>query len=837
MPPMGPITIVPHGVSAGRNDAFLGAFLGAEETLDRNNTNFPLRLFEYLKGVKFDTKYSFLKYYQNIVREFMNNIDIDSRGLLIKLEMGMGKSICAIAIAMDMLPTRQPIILLTKSLQANMRESIHKYVKLRAKEEPDYHLGQLSELDLDKWIDRNFSFVSMNASNMLTQMAHAIEGKLSNDIKITPDAALDKKIEKILQLPTLDGKLLIVDEAHNLFRAITNGSKNAIGLYDAIMKSSDLKIAFLTGTPIANDPFELVPCFNMLGSKKPGTITLPEFYKDFYGLYVDKEKNTIKNREKFQNRIFGLISSVNHHSTPGAAAGIDDTSTQVEFPEALPIEVIKVSMDPQQYGKYLAARDKEKEETLTRGRMLEAPSLQKPKSSKSSSYRVRSRQISNYAYIDDNPSAPIKDPEQIPLDKTSSPKFKAILENASKHIGPGIVYSQFVSMGGLGMLARFLRANGYTEVIVETPKAAHARKNSARVELVEPQAASLEITPELNESDEVPEDVERIKISDEVSGSAEDPINYIQHIENEAAGAQNKWWQGSDELIDDIQDDFVGNNSAMNSASSVGGNDEFNINDFVHNVVGGDNKSDTAAYQPGPKKFAIISGRISPEARERIKEMFNSHENAHGGIIDLLLISATGAEGLDLKHVRHIHIMEPYWNYGRIAQVIARGVRNDSHKDLPQDEKNVATYIYLAVPPEAESSAPLTTDMELYTESLNDRQLVLSFLSTIDEVSIECLLNAEKNCRKCNPTSQKLYSADPFRDSRMEDPCKPVEEASVKATAITIDDVEYYYSANPDSIFGYNIFIFDKEFNAYRPLKESDKNFIKIIDAINQDHS
>jgi len=40
---------------------------------------------------------------------------------------------------------------------------------------------------------------------------------------------------------TLDDCLLIVDEAHNLFNAITNGSKNAVGLYDLILKAKNLK--------------------------------------------------------------------------------------------------------------------------------------------------------------------------------------------------------------------------------------------------------------------------------------------------------------------------------------------------------------------------------------------------------------------------------------------------------------------------------------------------------------------------------------------------------------------------------------------------------------------
>lgn len=69
--------------------------------LDRRNTNFTLQLFEYLKNVKLDSEYDFLKYYQQIIRIYMNDVDIDSRGLLVNLTMGMGKSYIGIAVAMD----------------------------------------------------------------------------------------------------------------------------------------------------------------------------------------------------------------------------------------------------------------------------------------------------------------------------------------------------------------------------------------------------------------------------------------------------------------------------------------------------------------------------------------------------------------------------------------------------------------------------------------------------------------------------------------------------------------------------------------------------------------
>jgi len=280
--------------------------------MNRNNTSFPIKLYENLKNVEFTSEYSFLKYYQNIVRIFLNDVDINSRGLLINFTMGMGKTIMAVAIAMDMKKDRQPIVLLTKSLQENFRVSIIKYIKWRTVVEPDYHLGSIPEPDLERYVEREFSFVSMNASNMMQQMVKAAEGQAAKEL----EKILESKAEKIVSLGSLDGKLLIIDEAHNLFRAITNGSKNAVALYEMVMRAKDLKLVFLTGTPISNHPFELVPCFNMLGSKIPNDTILPESYRNFMNYFVDLKNGSIKNKHAFQNRIMGLVSYVTHTSTP-----------------------------------------------------------------------------------------------------------------------------------------------------------------------------------------------------------------------------------------------------------------------------------------------------------------------------------------------------------------------------------------------------------------------------------------------------------------------------------------------------------------------------------------
>jgi hypothetical protein len=959
--------------------------------LDRNNTSFTLRLFEYFKKAKWDHTYDFLKYYQNIVREYINDVQIDSRGLLVYHGMGLGKSILAVAVAMDLLKERQPIILLTKSLQGNMRGAIYKYVKLRKEHDPDYHLGKMSQLELDDWIERNYSFVSMNASNMLKQMNKAAEGHSVDEF----DAALERKFGEVLKLTSLDGKLLIVDEAHNLFRAITNGGKNAQGLYDMVMKAKNLKILFLTGTPVANDPFEMVPCFNMIGSRS-NMMILPDSYKEFNKLFVDSTNGNIKNKEKFQNRLLGLVSFVTNTSQPGKALDVNDAATRAEFPEEKPIVVERVHMDDFQYVAYQLARDKEKEEGNTgKGpiRIAETPSMTKPKSRAASTYKVKSRQLSNYCappqYRDE------KDPHKIPAEYTESAKYRRMHANIERHRGQlGIVYSQFVGTGGLGTFARYLESKGWERVLLTAPargaRASHQTHDIPASEaVIADRGESGAAVDNRTESDvpegDVPEgDLSESEVAEGGGFSIQDALtaetfvgagpglpsaeDYIREIEEELkasagyvdggmdGGMDGGVEDGMDGGVEDGMDNRVeggvedepenmladesiclltdradgadkvdsadgapvirsaGDSYAFRYAQEgdVGIirkiNPKFQIlkqeepvlivfkNDrpigyilvsfsadasdvafscsgrvievFIEEIIpsvtrnilekivediiqhckvarvvktaGGDTIDATGARpeaRPGQhRRFAVISGEVAVEDRTRIQDMFNDPNNKHGGAIDLILLSSTGAEGLDLKNVRSVHIMEPYWNWGRVAQIIARGVRNDSHIGLPPAEKNVTPYIYLAVPPETErgpmGDMPATTDTELYDESVLNQLVIESFHAALREISIECLVNGENYCKTCNPSDHPLYTDDVSKDVRSPDPCTQLKEEQIRAEEILVDGTKYYYVSDPTSVYEYKVFVFDENINGYRRLGESSADFAKIIEAI-----
>ena len=99
------------------------------------------------------------------------------------------------------------------------------------------------------------------------------------------------------------------------------------------------------------------------------------------------------------------------------------------------------------------------------------------------------------------------------------------------------------------------------------------------------------------------------------------------------------------------------------------------------------------------KRYTFITGSEGPEERSINKEHFNDKKNKYGEYVQIMIISSAGAEGISLTCVRQVHILEPFWNYVRIDQVLGRAIRMKSHLDLPKEERNVEQYLYLSVLP------------------------------------------------------------------------------------------------------------------------------------------
>ena len=787
-----------------------------QSTMDPKNTNFSFEVQKFIRDTieeHSESEYSFLKYYQNIVRKYI--LQTPSRGILCHHQMGLGKSILAVSIAVDMIDTHPVVILLSKSLQSNMRESIKKYFALRRGAEPEWHLGRLTGDVLESWIDANFSFVSLNASNMMKQMQNVTR----------PKEVLETQMAKLLGID-LNGKLLIVDEAHNLFRAIINGSQNGHELYTSIMKS-DVKLLFLTGTPVTNDPFELVPCFNMLAGEDP---LFPEDYSTWNSLYVGPE-GLIANKEKFQNRVMGLVSSMDHAALTHYS---NTTGSESEFPEELPLKAVRVPMAPLQWTNYSMAREKEIEEAKRPGPRTSPKMVTKPRSKASSSYRVKSRQISNY------------DPES-----RIQPKFEAIRNRLDKHSLPGALYSQFIS-AGLLPFSSYLKHHGWQAWKQHSKTPDGIRGGGSELPSVEEflsQFASIEMTDDSVNS-----------AGDDIAGGNTDNWDNTEGIHT--TGAYETNCIGGDFLIDiasaynviidpgsmtvdaslddgsifSLNDALFDENYQGGTSGNVddtGGNVDGNVDDTSGNVDENACTSERTGGKPkrnGTRRFALITGETSISDREDILQTFNSSENAHGELIELLLLSSTGAEGLDLRGIRHIHAMEPYWNWSRLGQVFSRGIRNGSHSHLPPSERNVQPYVYIAVAPPNEGQH-LTTDIDLFEDSIRNKKQLQSFTDALSEVSIECSITG-RDCYQCAPTGMLRYTNDATADINRPNPCVKPVTTSIDVNEIVIDGKTYYYSESSDSIFGYKIYYIDPQVDSYRRIEEMDERFETILDHI-----
>ena len=92
-------------------------------------------------------------------------------------------------------------------------------------------------------------------------------------------------------------------------------------------------------------------------------------------------------------------------------------------------------------------------------------------------------------------------------------------------------------------------------------------------------------------------------------------------------------------------------------------------------------------------KYCIITGDVSKRQRDSIVKDYNDKT------INILGISSAGSEGLDLKETNDIIILEPHWNNQKIRQIIGRGVRYNSHINLPEKERFVNVYLLLLQKP------------------------------------------------------------------------------------------------------------------------------------------
>jgi len=94
--------------------------------------------------------------------------------------------------------------------------------------------------------------------------------------------------------------------------------------------------------------------------------------------------------------------------------------------------------------------------------------------------------------------------------------------------------------------------------------------------------------------------------------------------------------------------------------------------------------------------YFVWKGEANKDEIIKAKQLFNSKDNIDGKLLRIMFGTQTVMEGVDFKNVRQVHILDPWWNDSRVQQIIARGIRLCSHRDLPASERYVNVFIHLS---------------------------------------------------------------------------------------------------------------------------------------------
>ena len=641
-----------------------------------------------------------------------------------------------------------------------------------------------------------------------TQIDHMIDQKYEF---IHLDGLNKKKLEKMVADKVLDNKLLIIDEVHNLTNAMAKGKPGFRARYlkQLIMDAENLKCVFLSGTPMINKLYEAGQLFNLLrgyieqfvvqltpkgidarkiasleevqgeimGSGLVDQIMLdkrnkvvsftrvphgfrnlgdegvindpsndmdnvvfvnlleqkidemgyrvkttlerhtafPEDENKFMSMFFDSSRNKIKNPNLFQSRIMGLVSYFK-------------TNDKSLLPEVTKNDVVNIEMSSYQFLNYSEIRKAEIEQDKRNKRKKSAG--KKTDETEKSSYRAYSRMHCSFVFPESIPR-PYPSDELIGDDLEAFEETRGDIDEDNMVDDPTLEFN----MERKAMIKQYEKAKDKTLRKLNKDRELYLVANVPdKLPKFSPKYNRI-ITEILKSKGNVfvyteyrsLEGISVFQVCLNANGYAPflirktDDVDYEQYFESPEDRDKPKYalWGGDPEVSDVIRKVY---------------NNEFS--------------------QLPPKLAAQLRG--------------STKTNLRGETIKVLLTTKTGAEGIDLKNVRQVHIIEPFWNPVRINQVKGRAVRVASHLELPPEERNVEITTYLSVIKKEDlksdriindDSDGMSSDQVLFNISHRKLQLMEDLLKLIDGSSIDCAINREETYSHDNKFDCVSYGA------------------------------------------------------------------------------
>ena len=635
--------------------------------------------------------------YQKLLKNFMNN-NSPYRGILLYHGLGTGKTCTSITIAENLKKEKNIIVMLPASLKNNF---IYKGLLFCGDDE--YKKNE------EKY-KKKYTFVSYNSAYLL------------------------KDLEKI---GSLDNKVIIIEEVHNLISIIMSGleggGKLGKELYNTLMNANNTKIIALSGTPIINDIFEVGILCNILNGYNEviyyRIINSPTTFgiKDYNLL----EKKLLEHKYISYVKINRINKSIEFI--------IDVKSYQPEFNNVLEyidkigneelemryLDLKKYSLYPTEeqgdvFRKYFLEENKTesilRNEEIFRRRMIGLISYYNsdkgnyPTVIEKNIYRIP---MSNYQFqIYEILRAKERSSERSKSNKKSKKKVKSMFR----------VFSRQAS--------NFVFPEEINRPYPDKKFILSLKNNKNNLEIIN---KSLEKEEELNNNGKLTKDYKK----------------RIEKALEELVSNGDTYLKPGNEGLDKLSPKFKLLLENVNKSKGL----VFIYSNFrtlegveLFSKVLDFNGYSSFKSRNNRPKYAIYSGDEDEKVKRQILETFTSDENKTGKLIKIILATLAGAEGLDLKNIRQIHIIEPYWNQMKIKQIVGRGVRRDSHIALPPKERDIEIYRYFSVFSSKNSlitKDKITTDEYIEEISIKKQKLIDNILNIFKECAIDCTLNSQ----------------------------------------------------------------------------------------------
>ena len=679
--------------------------------------------------------------YQELVRDYLA-IESPYRGLLLYHGLGSGKTCSAIAVAEGLLSQKKIIIMLPASLQDNFRGEIRKcgdpifrrennwqerIIRSDADREDARALG-ISETFLGRTAGRFFVTQPGQPSNFATlpadvqklidsQIGDIIDKRFSfiNYNGLTRDA-----VNKLLaEGNPFENSVVIIDEAHNLISRVANKSEIMTPVYTAIMKSPTTKVVALSGTPVINSPREVALLMNLLrGTIERIVIPLKVATWDemkmlgvFRGIpEVDGiEFNAVKKAvmvtrnpphfrsvysEKGDRISVQYVKDMEFAKDPLAWVGKLQARLETELP-GVELQVERVTVDELEC---LPSDPTEFDGLFRDGLNIKNPLL----------FMRRIQGLVSYFKGADERMLPKRVEDDKMLEKVlmSGEQLGAYLQTRFEEIQRDAKKRSLNDDGGTYRVG--------TRLICDFTVPSELRDTT------EATAQDENAVPDKKDI------LEKLRMQAD------------KYLTEEALA---KWSPKMLKMLRNLKDssgDSRRSQFVYSQYRSLEGLGVFSAILEAHGFQryriindGGQWKED-----PGMEDkpaYAFYTGEENKDEREIMRQIFNENYTdtfpqslkdsikARGKkLLCVLLASRSGAEGITLANVRHVHIMEPHWNPAVTEQVIGRAIRICSHATLPVAERTVRISYYLSVIPE---SARTGTDNNLVFIRRTDMEL------------------------------------------------------------------------------------------------------------------